>query len=77
MRLLFDFRCPDNHVTEALVASDEREHLCGLCNKMAQRIISPVRSSLDHISGDFPGATMKWAKQRQQKIKIERKGNLE
>jgi hypothetical protein len=77
MRLLFDFRCPDNHVTEALVSSDETEHQCGLCNKMAQRIISPVRCSLDHISGEFPGATMKWAKQRQQKIKLERKANLE
>jgi hypothetical protein len=44
---------------------------------MAQRIISPVRCSLDHISGEFPGATMKWAKQRQQKIKLERKANLE
>jgi hypothetical protein len=77
MRLLFDFRCPDNHVTEALVASDEREHLCGLCNKMAHRIITACHIALDPISGDFPGATMKWAKQREQKIKLERKGNLE
>ena len=77
MRLLFDFRCSDNHVTEALVASDETEHTCGLCNKIATRIISPVRCSLDPISGDFVGATMKWAKQREQKIKLERKANSE
>jgi hypothetical protein len=77
MRLIFDFRCPDNHVTEALVASDETEHTCGLCNKIATRIISPVRCSLDPICGDFVGATMKWAKQREQKIKLERKANSE
>jgi hypothetical protein len=77
MRLLFDFRCPDNHITEALVNSEDTEHQCGLCSKMAQKIISPVRCSLEHISGEFPGATIKWAKQRQQKIKLERKANLE
>jgi|TARA_R100001530_G_scaffold135516_2_gene112914 hypothetical protein len=28
---------------------------------------------LEVISGDFPGATMKWARDRQKKIKAERR----
>lgn len=75
MRLLYDFQCSDNHVTEAFVSSDVTEHPCGLCQKTAHRIISPVRTHLDAISGDFPGATMKWAKDRQKKIQKERKAN--
>ena len=75
MRLLFDFQCSDNHVTEAYVSSDVTEHPCGSCANTAQRIISPVRSKLDAISGDFPGATMKWAKNRQKQIEHERKTN--
>tara|TARA_B110000858_G_C17596632_1_gene378115 strand:+ start:611 stop:742 length:132 start_codon:yes stop_codon:yes gene_type:complete len=42
---------------------------------MASRIISPVRSLLDPISGDFAGATMKWARDREKKIQKERKAN--
>jgi hypothetical protein len=73
MRRLFDFQCSDNHVTESLVSSDVTEHPCRLCQKTAQRIISPVKAKLDAISGDFPGATMKWAKNRQKQILHERK----
>lgn len=54
MRLIYDFQCSDNHVTEGFVSSDVTEHPCGLCAKTAQRIISPVRTKLDPISGDFP-----------------------
>jgi hypothetical protein len=42
---------------------------------MARKIISPVRSLLDPISGDFAGATMKWARDRERKMKKERKDN--
>lgn len=77
MRRLFDFQCSDNHITEALVSTDVTEHPCGLCQKTAHRIISPVRAKLDAISGDFPGATMKWAKNRQRQIAHERKTNSE
>ena len=38
-------------------------------------MISPVRSKLDPISGDFLGATVKWMKNREQKLKQERKAN--
>jgi len=71
--MLFDFKCDSNHVTEKLVKSDATDIECPVCGNKALRQISAVRSKLDHISGDFPGATMRWAKQREQKIKHERK----
>ena len=71
--MLFDFKCDSNHVTEKLVKSDTTDIECPVCGNKALRQISAVRSKLDHISGDFPGATMRWVKQREQKIKHERK----
>lgn len=73
MRRMYDFRCTDNHTFEALVSDDVTELPCRTCSLTAPRIISPVRTMLDPISGDFPGATMKWAKNRQEQIKLERK----
>ena len=75
MALLFDFKCEDGHVNERLVKSGVTHTPCLDCNKMAEKIISPVRSALDPISGDFLGATEKLAKNRQQKILQERKAN--
>ena len=71
--MLFDFKCDSDHVTEKLVKSDTTDIECPVCGNKALRQISAVRTKLDPISGDFPGATMRWAKQREQKIKHERK----
>jgi hypothetical protein len=75
MALLFDFECSGGHIEERLVSSDTREISCPHCQKIAKRIQSPVRSALDPISGDFMGATAKWVRQREQKLKQERKAN--
>ena len=77
MKRLFEFKCADNHVSEALVSTDVTAHPCKTCGLEAQRIVSAVRSRLDAISGDFPGATIKWAKNREKQIKHERKTNSE
>ena len=61
-RRLFDFKCPDGHITEHFIDSEEKETKCTECDSKAKRIISPVTSVLDAVSGDFPGATMKWAR---------------
>jgi hypothetical protein len=71
--MLFDFKCDSDHVTEKLVKSDTTDIECPVCGNKALRQISAVRTKLDPISGDFPGATMRWAKQREQQIKHERK----
>jgi len=73
MRILLDFKCPDGHVTESLVNSDEQAAKCKECGQQAQRIISPVRCSLDPTSGHFPGETDKWIRKREQKMKQEQR----
>jgi len=61
-RRIYDFRCPDGHVSEHYIDSEITETKCSTCDKQAMRIISPVVSILDATSGHFPGATMKWAR---------------
>lgn len=73
MRRIFDFKCSNDHIFEAFVDSECKEMGCRECDDVAVRVISPVRSVLDPISGSFPGATMKWARDRQRKIKQERR----
>ena len=43
MRMLFDFRCSEGHVTEHFTTKDTSEVSCLICGKPANRIISPVR----------------------------------
>jgi hypothetical protein len=74
MRKLFDFKCSNGHCTEHLVEDSVTSIRCA-CGVESTRMISPVKTVLDHISGDFPGATMKWARHREQKIQQERKTN--
>jgi hypothetical protein len=65
MRKLFDFRCEENHYTEKYIDDSVTEVECRACGKKAVRVISPVRSLLDPIKGDFPGATMRWAREHE------------
>jgi hypothetical protein len=69
---VFDFKCKQGHIHEAFVRSEE-DHPCPECGEMSSKIISAPMTVLDPISGAFPGATMKWARDREQKIKRERK----
>jgi putative FmdB family regulatory protein len=69
---VFDFQCEEGHIHEAFVKTDE-DRPCPDCGGNSSKVISAPRVVLDPISGAFPGATMKWAKDRQQKIKQERK----
>tara|TARA_Y100000052_G_scaffold9375_1_gene9275 strand:- start:459 stop:689 length:231 start_codon:yes stop_codon:yes gene_type:complete len=75
MRIFIDFKCSNGHTTEKFINNTTREIECPVCSEIASKVISPVRSVLDPISGDFVGATMKWARHREQKIKKERKAN--
>lgn len=72
---VFDFKCSEGHINEAFVKTDEVDNIrpCPDCGGDSSRIISAPTVVLDPISGAFPGATMKWARDRQQKIKKERK----
>lgn len=75
MIICVDISCPAGHTTEVFVERDVKSMECPVdgCNEVAERIISPVRCNLDPCSGDFPGATMKWQSQREERMKQERK----
>lgn len=77
MRILNDFKCAKGHVSELYRESLCKAVDCPICGLEAVRLIPAVRTYLDPISGDFPGATMKWAKNRQEQIKQERKDSGE
>ena len=75
-RHLYDFECVKGHRHEALVDSETRTLPCPKCKRPAQRLIPAPRCMLEGISGDFPGAAMKWEKDRESHMKKERK-NME
>jgi hypothetical protein len=60
--MLYDFRCPKGHVEEHWVKSNTKTVRCKSCGEDSDRIISGGNFVLDPLSGDFPGATLKWAK---------------
>jgi Zn finger protein HypA/HybF involved in hydrogenase expression len=64
MRKIIDVRCRDcGEVHEEFGRLDDTFR-CGSCGGEAKRIISPVKCSLEGTSGDFPGAAIKWARDR-------------
>lgn len=65
--MLFDFRCEKcNTKEEHWVTSNIRRVWCKQCGGKANRVISGTMSVLDPMSGDFPGATLKWARHHEQ-----------
>jgi len=73
MKRIYDFKCPDGHYVEKFVDESVYQDTCDICNQESTRVVSCRGILLDPISGDYPTATMKWAKMRQEKIKAERK----
>jgi hypothetical protein len=67
--MIFDFKCSKGHKEEYWVKSSVRTVRCKVCDEEATRCISGAMVSLDPISGDFPGATMKWAKHHERAAK--------
>ena len=72
-RMIFEFRCPDGHRNDEFVETSVKQIDCPDCRQSATRVVSCAGPMLEVISGDFPGATMKWARGRQKKIKAERR----
>ena len=68
MIVVYDFRCENGHVFEDFVERECRNSRCD-CGALATRIISPIHSVLDPISGHFPSATDKWAKHHEEMAK--------
>ena len=70
--LMFDFRCPLGHKTEALVTSDTK-HISCRCGATAERLIAAPRIRLEGFSGDFPTAADAWEKRRNEQMAKEKK----
>ena len=71
---LYEHECETGHITEAFVDYEQRTVLCD-CGLEANRIISPVRISLDGTDPNFTSAYDKWARVREEKTKQEVKRN--
>jgi hypothetical protein len=70
---VYDFKCSEcSYIEEKYVRSDSRESVCSKCNSLSHRQLASPMCKLDPLSGDFAGATIKWTKQRQKQIEIER-----
>jgi predicted nucleic acid-binding Zn ribbon protein len=71
MLRIYDVRCTDDSCREVFEVFDDWDaHIrCKTCNSEAKRIISPVRCHLEGTSGSFPGAAMKWEKDRMRATK--------
>lgn len=65
MAILFDFKCDHcGKVFEAYVKPGTSKQPCS-CGKTAHKMLSPVRAKLEGVTGDFPGAAMKWTKEHE------------
>lgn len=72
-RRIFEFECDNGHITERFIEESARMTNCSVCGLVASRIMSAVRSAIDPISGDFPGATMKWERQHVEAARVAKK----
>jgi hypothetical protein len=71
-RRIFEFVCPDGHISEYLVEDSTRNHTC-FCGKSSERIVSAPQVKLEGITGSFPGAYDRWERVRKEKLAVERK----
>jgi len=76
-RRLFDFKCKRGHTTESLQPVDKKAIACPACEMKAYRMISPVRSKLEGITGAFPTAYDRWAINHEEAARVARKRRLE
>jgi hypothetical protein len=75
MLRVFDFLCPNDHLSESFVNSVTREINCPVCGQTALKQISTPRVSLEGTTGAFPGAAMQWERKRAEKLKAEQKAS--
>jgi hypothetical protein len=69
---IFEFVCPEGHITERLADTEQRTILCR-CFAEAERIVSAPQIKLEGITGAFPGAYDRWERVRAEKLAVERK----
>lgn len=70
---IFEFECPEGHISEHLVDSEVRLWTCPVCSKVSARTVSAPQVKLEGITGSFPGAYDRWERVRKEKLAVERK----
>jgi|TARA_R110001632_G_scaffold34913_1_gene88466 hypothetical protein len=58
---LYDYKCVLGHLNEHLVKGSPDTQLCKTCGAYATRQLCSPTSYLEPFSGDFAGASIKWA----------------
>jgi|TARA_R110000744_G_scaffold48640_4_gene106105 hypothetical protein len=66
MYRFYDFKCVSGHINEHMVKGSPDFMKCKECDAIATRQLSSPRSYLEPFSGDFAGASLKWAKNHEQ-----------
>lgn len=75
MKILNDFKCAGDHVTEALRDDSEQSIVCPVCGNTAIKALASPQIKLEGFSGAFPDAYDRWTKVRAEKLKQEQKQN--
>ena len=75
MYRFYDYKCANGHVNEHMVKGSPDTQLCKTCKAESTRQLSSPRPVLEPFSGDFAGASLKWAKQHERARVHEEKVN--
>jgi len=71
----YDYKCAAGHVNEHMVKGSPDLMQCKECSGLATRQLSSPRPVLEPFSGDFAGASIKWAKDHERGRAKEEKAN--
>jgi hypothetical protein len=72
---VFDFLCPSGHLQERFTSVETETIDCQVCGTTAFRQLSTPRVKLEGVTGDFPGAAMKWKRNTESNWLKEQKQN--
>ena len=62
---VFDYQCPEGHVTEMFVSAEAGDQPCPVCGQVAARKPAAPPCILEGHSGHFPGRAMKWEREHE------------
>ncbi len=72
---VYVYCCPERHHTEMVSSYSNRLKVvpCEVCGSQADLILTAPNVVLEGVSGDFPGAAMKWDKKHKKQLEWEKK----
>lgn len=73
---VFDYQCNNEHVKEVFAHVAAPSITCSVCGETALRMVSSPRFKLDGITGSFPTASDKWARDHKQAAEVANKKHL-